>query len=218
MRSVRRFTYNRPRLAIALALGIGIALLLPSEWRVVTRALAGWNVSVWSYLCLMGWLMTHAGQARVRTIAEQEDEGAVAVLAIMSIAAALSLVAIIFELATLKGMPPGVRLFHYGFTALTVFGSWLLVAVVFTFHYARGFYKSPAERRALRFADNEQNPDYWDFLYFSFTVAVAAQTSDVLVATRDMRKAVLAQSMLSFVFNVAILGMSINIAAGLLGS
>jgi uncharacterized membrane protein len=61
------------------------------------------------------------------------------------------------------------------------------------------------------------NPDYWDFLYFSFTIAVAAQTSDVIIMNRSTRKTVLAQSILSFLFNVAILGFSINIAAGLLG-
>jgi uncharacterized membrane protein len=36
--------------------------------------------------------------------------------------------------------------------------------------------------------------------------------------SRTMRKTVLAQSLLSFVFNVAILGFSVNIAAGLVGA
>lgn len=218
MHPVRRFTRNRPRLVSAFAAGIAIELLLPSEWGVVTRALTGWNVAVWSYLCLMGWLMAHASHARVRRIAEQEDEGAVAVLVIMSIAATISLAAIIFELAVLKNSPLGLRLGHYAFTGVTVFGSWCLVAVIFTFHYARIFYKSPPQQRALRFPDDEQNPDYWDFLYFSFTIAVAVQTSDVLVMTREMRKTVLAQSILCFIFNAAIFGLSINIAAGILGS
>ena len=107
---------------------------------------------------------------------------------------------------------------HYAFTGATIFGSWCLLATVFTFHYARLFYLSPIEQRALRFPDNEENPDYWDFLYFSFTIAVAAQTSDVSAMSRLMRKTVLAQSTLSFLFNVAIIGLSINIAASLVGS
>lgn len=218
MHSVRRFTRNRPRLVSAFAAGIATGWLLPSSWDTVTRVLTGWNVAVWSYLLLMGGLMVRASHARVRRIAEQEDEGAVAVLAIMSIAAALSLAAIIFELATLKNSPLGLRLAHYAFTGLTVFGSWCLVAIVFTFHYARAFYKSPPQQRALRFPDDEQNPVYWDFLYLSFTIAVAAQTSDVAIMSRHMRKAVLAQSVLCFIFNAAIFGLSINIAAGVLGS
>ena len=64
---------------------------------------------------------------------------------------------------------------------------------------------------------NEDLPDYWNFLYFSFTVAVAAQTSDVAIASRNTHKVVLLQSILSFIFNVAIIGLCINIAASLIG-
>ncbi|HXA46550.1 MAG TPA: DUF1345 domain-containing protein, partial [Burkholderiaceae bacterium] len=89
----------------------------------------------------------------------------------------------------------------------------------FTFHYAHLFYRAApgSGPLPLLFPDNEKNPDYWDFLYFSFTIAVAAQTSDVSVQTRTMRKVVLAQSVLSFLFNVAIIGLSINIAASMVG-
>jgi uncharacterized membrane protein len=218
MSSIRRFTRTRPRLAIALSFGIVIGLLLPPSWALITRALAGWNAAVWSYLGLMGWLMASAPPERVRTLAEQEDEGAVAVLALMSITATISLAAIVFELATTRNEAFNVRVSHYVFTAMTVVGSWLLIAVVFTFHYARAFYLSPPQQRALKFPDDEQHPDYWDFLYFSFTIAVAAQTSDVAVMNRAMRKSVLAQSILAFIFNAAILGMSINIAAGAVGN
>jgi uncharacterized membrane protein len=142
----------------------------------------------------------------------------VSVLVILSAAAVLSLVAIIFELSSAKGLAADVRLFHYVFTAVTVLSSWLLLAVIYTFHYARLYYRSPSDKRSLRFPDDEQNPDYWDFLYFSLTIAVAAQTSDISVMSRTMRKAVMAQSVISFVFNAAIIGMSINIAAGMVGS
>jgi uncharacterized membrane protein len=151
-------------------------------------------------------------------LAEQEDKSAVVILAIMSVAAIVSLAAIVLELSTVKELTFSSRIAHYAFTGITVLGSWCLVATLFTYHYARLFYRSPIERRALRFPDNEENLDYWDFLYFSFTVAVAAQTSDVSVMTRSMRKTVLAQSILSFLFNVAILGLTINIAASLVGS
>jgi uncharacterized membrane protein len=66
-------------------------------------------------------------------------------------------------------------------------------------------------------AEGLTTPNYWDFLYFSFTIGVAVQTADVGVATREIRKIVLAQSLIGFVFNTAILGFSINIAAGLFG-
>jgi len=46
---------------------------------------------------------------------------------------------------------------------------------------------------------------------------VAAQTSDVSVVTRDMRKVVVAHSVLGFLFNAAIIGFSINVFAGAIG-
>lgn len=218
MRTIHQVVRTRPRLTIAIVTGIVVGLLLPLQWSPVTRALIGWNVTVWSYLTLMGWLMMRANHARVRRIAEQEEKNAAVILAVMSVAAIASLAAIILELSTVKDLSLSRRLVHYAFTGSTVFGSWCLVATLFTFHYARVFYRSPVGKRALRFPNDEENLDYWDFLYFSFTIAVAAQTSDVSVMTRSMRKTVLAQSILSFLFNVAILGLSINIAAGLVGS
>jgi uncharacterized membrane protein len=215
MHPVHRFIHHRPRLAIAILIGIGAGLAVPGSWPGITRALAGWNIGVWAYLISVAWLVIRAKPDKIRAIADQEDNSAAAVLAVMSIAAIISMAAIVLELATSRQLAAGDRLLRYGFTALTVTGAWLLVGVLFTFHYAHSFYQSPAERRPLLFPEREANPDYWDFLYFSFTIAVAAQTSDVMVTTRGMRKVVLAQSILSFLFNVTILGLSINIAASL---
>ncbi|OIR09475.1 hypothetical protein GALL_83130 [mine drainage metagenome] len=218
MHAVHQIVRNRPRLVISIIAGISVGWLIPSQWSPVGRILIGWNVTVWFYLCLTGWLMVRASHARVRLLAEQEDRSALAILAIMSAAAIVSLAAIVLELSTVRDMALGSRMIHYAFTGATIIGSWCLVAVLFTFHYARIFYRSSPDHRALRFPDNEENPDYWDFLYFSFTIAVAAQTSDISVMTRSMRKTVLAQSILSFLFNAAILGMTINIAASLVGA
>jgi uncharacterized membrane protein len=218
MLAVHKIVRTRPRLTSAVVAGVAVGLALPWQWNLVARVLIGWNVTVWLYLCLMAWLMMRASHVRVRQIAEQEDKSAVVILAIMSVAAIVSVAAIILELTSIRDLSLSHRLAHYAFTGATVFGTWCLVATLFTFHYARMFYTSPIERRALCFPDKEEKLDYWDFLYFSFTIAVAAQTSDVTVMSRSMRKTVLAQSILSFLFNVAIIGLSINIAASLVGS
>lgn len=212
---VHRFIHSRPRLVLALGIGVVAALLLPEDWQALMRALTGWNVAVWFYLCTMMWMMARASHARVRTISEQQDNSAPVVLTVLSIAAVCSLSSIVFVLAGVKELPTHERMLRYGFTALTVGGSWLMLAVMFTFHYAHMFYRAPVDQRPLAFPENETQPDYWDFLYFSITIAVAAATSDVNITSRPMRKAVTAQSILSFLFNMAIIGLSINIAAGL---
>ena len=91
----------------------------------------------------------------------------------------------------------------------------LMIGVIFSLHYARMFYTWKGKEPALAFVGGEKHPDYWDFLYFSFTLNVAVQTADVSIATREMRKAVLGHSLLGFLFNTAVLGFTINIAAGL---
>ena len=218
MNAIGQTVRARPRLFLSILVGAASGLALPPQWDPVTKVLTAWNVTVWLYLALVSWLMVRSTHDRVRSIAEQEDRGAGIILAVMSMAAVVSLAAIILELSTTKNLAAGDRLAHYAFTGATVFGSWCLVATLFTFHYARTYYRSPIERRALQFPDDEASPDYWDFSYFSYTIAVAAQTSDISVMSRSMRKIVLAQSILSFFFNITILGLSINIAAGLLGT
>ena len=208
---------SRPRLFLAFVLGLIIGLL-PFEWDWLSRFLLGWNVAVWFYLMLMGWMMKNATHTMVCQLAEQEDRADLAIIAIMSVAAAASLAAIVLELATIKDLSQSQKLLHYLVTAATVAGSWCFIAMIFTFHYAKIYYRSPKDHRALQFPEEHPQPNYWDFLYFSFTIAVAAQTSDVTLNTRTIRKTALAQSVLSFWFNMAVLGLSINIAAGLVGA
>ncbi len=60
--------------------------------------------------------------------------------------------------------------------------------MIFCVHYARLFYTWDGKEPALRFAEGLTTPNYWDFLYFSFTIGVAVQTADVGVATREIRR------------------------------
>lgn len=213
---LHRFIRSRPHLSLAIALGVVVALLLPDQMFIITRALISWNAAVWAYLLTMAWVMMRADHREVRAIAGRQDESAGLVLATLTVASVISLTAIVFELGEVAQLPLNERAKHYGLTALTIFGSWFLVGVLFCFHYAHLYYRGSAICLPLKFPEDHTDPDYWDFLYFSFTIAVAVQTSDVCVMTRTMRKLVLAQSILSFFFNLAILGLSINIAAGML--
>ena len=211
-----RLTRTHPRLSLATVTGLAAGLLIPAD-SVIGKILIGWNAGVWTYLVLMFWLTVRAKAPDVKRIAEMEDENAGLVLLMVCIAALASLATITFELAGSRDLATAGKLLHYGVTALTVIGSWLLIGVIFSVHYARLYYTWNGKEPALRFAEGLTTPNYWDFLYFSFTIGVAVQTSDVGVATRQLRKIVLAQSLIGFVFNTAILGFSINIAAGLFG-
>ncbi|MDE1167286.1 MAG: DUF1345 domain-containing protein [Pseudomonas sp.] len=205
---------THPRLTSAAITGALIGFFLPLD--PMMRTLVGWNAGIWLYLLLFGWLTVTAKAAKVKRTAQVEDENAGLVLFTVCLAAIASLAAIGVELAGSKALPPGTRTLHYVLTGLTIVSSWLLIGVIFALHYARLFYTDQGKVPTLKFADEEKAPDYWDFLYFSFTISVAVQTSDVGVASRALRRVVLGHSLIGFVFNTAILGFSINIAAGLL--
>lgn len=216
--ALHRFVRVRPHLSVAVVLGAVAAPLLPSSWALTTRMLSAWDVGVWAYLLGMLWMMARADHRTVKNIAAQQDEKGAVILAALSLAAIVSLAAIGHELAAISAMETGARGWHYAFTGVTLLGSWLLPGVLFSFHYAHLYYLGDLRDPPLRFPDRATQPDYWDFLYFSFTIAVAVQTSDVTVRSSRLRRLVLGQSVLAFFFNLVILGMSVNIAAGLLNN
>jgi len=206
---------THPRLSIAALLGLVGGLLLPVG-DTVQHVLAGWNIAVWLYLALVLQLTVKGGADKVRHIAEEEDENAALVLFVVCVAAIASLAAVTLQLAGSKDLHGQALLLHYAWTGLTVAGSWLLIGTIFSLHYARLFYTGDGQEPLLRFADGERHPDFWDFHYFSFTISVAVQTSDVGIGGRRMRRVVLFHSLIGFLFNTAILGFTVNIAAGLL--
>jgi uncharacterized membrane protein len=203
---------------IGLAVGIVAALVVPEHTRPMVRVLAGWDAAVWIYLLLMWVHMAAADESRVREFAQRDDENAGVVLVVICVATVASIAAIVLELASAKGTAGASTAWHYLLTGLTMFGAWFMIPTIFTSHYARLYYDPDAPETPLLFPDHKLQPNYWDFLYFSFTIAVASQTSDVVLRSRSIRRAALAQSILAFYFNVAVLGLCVNIAAGLLGS
>jgi uncharacterized membrane protein len=213
-----RFIRSRPFLLGAVLLGVVVGILVPGNYNDVRRSLIGWNSGVWAYLLTMTWTMFRADHSRVRAIAERQDESGGAVLGAVVIGAILSVYAIVTELADMKDASEHVKALHYGFTALTVIGSWLLVGVMYCLHYAHLYYTASKHTLPLEFPDEHTQPNYWDFLYFSFTLSVAVQTSDVTIKTRAMRKLVLGHCVLAFFFNLIILGLSVNIAASLINT
>jgi uncharacterized membrane protein len=64
----------------------------------------------------------------------------------------------------------------------------------------------------LNFPGDEE-PDYWDFVYFSFVIGMTSQVSDVAVTTKPIRQIVTAHGIVSFFFNATLLALMVNIAA-----
>jgi len=178
------------------------------------RGLVGWNAFVWLYLVTVAVTLFRADSGHIKRLALAQAESAAAVLVIVVVAAMVSLAVVVFELVAAKAAGPNRMLPHLVFAFVSVLGSWLLLPLLFGLSYASAYY-GPEPDRGLAFPEAEKGfePDHTDFLYFSFTIAVTAQTSDVGVTSRAMRRLVLFQSLLSFLFNTTILAFSINAAA-----
>lgn len=92
--------------------------------------------------------------------------------------------------------------------------SWLTVHLAFTFRYAHLFYGESnrmyeKHARGLQFP-GEDAPDYWDFLYFSMTIGMTFQVSDVTISAKAIRRLVLIHALISFLFNTVIIALTIN--------
>lgn len=103
---------------------------------------------------------------------------------------------------------------------MTVVFSWLLMHSVFALRYAHNYYGDSLQDHSrhaggLEFP-GQHPPDYRDFVYFSFVIGMTCQVSDVQVASRMMRRAVLLHGILSFAFNTVILALTINTVSSLL--
>jgi uncharacterized membrane protein len=213
---VKNLFLGHPRLWISCIAGTVLCFFLPHDWSMLSRVLVSWNAGVILFLALILFWMTRLSAAQICTKYIEEDETAPFILLIVVVAAVASLFAIVEPLATIKQVSGSVRAAHFALAAITLIDSWLLVPTMFTTHYADMFYSAPAEDRPLHFP-NTPEPVFWDFAYFSFTIAAACQTADVSTQHAGIRRIVFAHTLISFLFNASILGFAINVTAGLIG-
>jgi len=208
---------NHVRLWIAVIVGIVMFFVLPSHWSAMVRVLICWNCGVALFLILLYAWATRLSAQELCSRFIEEDAAAPVILIFAIVAALLSLVAIVELLSTLKQAAGDERGAHLALAALTVASSWTLVPTLFTLHYADMFYSVGADDRPLHFPQTAM-PVFWDFAYFSFTIAAACQTADVATNQVAIRKAVIAHTVISFFFNASVLGFAINVTAGLIGN
>jgi uncharacterized membrane protein len=207
---------NHPRIWISAGLGAAVFFFLPPHWSLISRVLVCWDCGVALFLALIYAWMSSLSARQICSRYIEEDASAPFILVIITAAALLSLIAIVEPLATLRQVNGSERAWHFTLAAVTLINSWLLVPTMFTTHYADMFYSADERDRPLSFPETPM-PIFWDFAYFSFTIAAACQTADVLTTRGSIRRVVIAHELISFLFNASILGFAINVTAGLIG-
>ena len=209
--------YIRLPLLISIALGVVCFFLLPTNLGSLQRLLIGWNALAWPYLVFIWIRMLMTDVSGIQRIARLQDQSAMLVLTIVIVACAASIVTILSELPALKALSGTPRAVHLLLTVATLIVSWALLPSSFAMHYAHQHYLHRTQDvTPMMFPEKPEDPGYWDFLFYAFTIAITSQTADVATGTTGIRRITLLQSVISFVFNLAILGLSVNIGAGLL--
>jgi uncharacterized membrane protein len=207
-----RIVRARPRLFISALIGLLVTALCPADWRIATRLLVGWDVGIGLYLVLALRMMAVAQVRHIRMRAKLQDEGQYTILALTAIAALASLGAIIALLGTSdqNNREP----IHLLLGVVTILLSWTFTHIMFALHYAHEFYDEDGGKGGgLIFPGDLHEPDYWDFVYFSFVIGMTSQVSDVAITCRPIRHTVSAHGIISFIFNVTLLALTVNIAA-----
>lgn len=171
----------------------------------------GFDTAVLVFIASLWPLRKDHTAQQMRDHAAANDANRTMVLMLTGVVALTILATIGGELADArKGSPFSIVLL-----VMTLALSWAFVNFVYALHYAHMHYLVGHEG-GFEFPGTPE-PDYWDFVYFSFTAGMSFAASDVNVTRGAVRRVVTAQCLLSFLFNIGVLAFSINVLAGLAG-
>lgn len=197
--------------AVTMVVLVGLAALAGIELQI--GVLAGFDVATVVFL-VSALPLLNDDVATMRKTSAANDANRVGLLAITLLVLLIVLVAV------------GTLISHagtYWIEVPLILGSlglaWVFANTVFAFHYAHLYYqqRERKDRAGLNFPGGT-TPNYWDFLYFSFTLGMTFQTSDVTIDGPHMRRIALAHGIVAFFFNLGILAFAINTVGSLSSS
>jgi uncharacterized membrane protein len=220
----RRFwpRLRRPRLFVGTTTGIVVYLLLlfVDSMSGRLRFILAWDIGVMVALTLMLITLRHASPERMRTIAARQVTGKWTVLGLTVVAASASLVVIAAEVPVIKTAGEFEQIARLALVVLTIVLSWALINTIFALHYAHDYYlgasgKEQCIQGGIVFPGSRP-PAYGDFVYFSFTIGMTFQVSDVQITDPAVRQLAITQGIISFFYATGILALTVNLVAGML--
>lgn len=202
------------RIALAATLGTisgGVSAAFVT-WQVAE--LLGWNVAAVSYLAGLWILIGPLDADSTERIAVREDPS-IPTAELVTLAAALAcLGGVGMALVEAGNSHGGTKAYVIALAVASVIVAWGTVHTIFTLRYARLYYFS-RPRGGIDFNETSA-PAYADFAYVAFTVGMTFQVSDTDLQSQAIRRTALRHALVSYLFGVVIVGMTINIVASLL--
>jgi uncharacterized membrane protein len=199
------------RTAISLSFGIIGGIIIGYITSFKYAPLIGWGITALTYLIWI-WHTLHGKNAEdTATLATSEDPSHAVTDIVLVCASVASLIAIGILLVQVSKETNPIALLLSLLSIVSVMLSWATVHTIYTLLYARMFY---ADVGSIDF-NNSKMPCYSDFLYMSFTIGMTFQVSDTQVKSSVIRRAILQQALLSYVFGTIIIAITINFIASL---
>ena len=190
---------------IATAIAISV-----SDWRVGT--MIGFDAAAALFLLSTIPLFRRGNAVSMRQAALRNDANRAGLLVITGIVMLVILVAVAAELSQRRAPKP----LDVAAIIATLALAWSFSNMVYALHYAHIFYiagKNGKDQGGIDFPGTDE-PDYWDFNYFAFTLGMTFQTSDTDITSPRIRKIATFHSLAAFIFNIGILAFTINVIGG----
>jgi uncharacterized membrane protein len=165
-------------------------------------------------------MMSRTAPAETLKRARKEETSNIVILAITIMITLAALADVGNSLSSIKRISNGLRVFDIAECLIGILLAWLLLHIMYSLHYAKLYYSpindtdTTAFKKGLAFPGNEDVVDYWDFVYYAFTIGMCYQTSDITVTSPYMRRLTIFHAIISYVFALAILGLLVDAFIG----
>ncbi|WP_076680264.1 DUF1345 domain-containing protein [Microbacterium sp. RU33B] len=200
------------RSVVSLAAGIAGGLVVGPFLGLAAALLAGWSVvaivSV-AWILVLTWPMD-ADQTRDHATREDPGRRIARVIAVAGSVASLGAVAVV--LVQTRNVSLAQSFLLAAIAVVAVAASWALIQVDYMLRYAHLYYRDPVGGIGF---NQQEPPMYTDFAYFSVGLGMTYQVADTNVSRNEIRRVVIAQTLLAYLFGAVILATVINLVTGL---
>lgn len=200
------------RSTASLIVGVVISVVVAGYLGLATGLLSGWSALALTnvvWVLAVTWRMDGAA---TRSHATREDPGRpiARVIAVIGSVASLSAVAVVLVQARDADALRASLLATVA--VISVVASWALIQVDYMLRYAHVYYTEPIGGIDFH---QDADPCYVDFAYFSVGLGMTYQVADTDVSRTDLRRVIIAQTLLAYLFGAVILATVVNLIAGL---
>ena len=200
------------RAIVAIAAGAVAAAATVPALGFAAALLVGWSVLALTsviWVLVMVWPMD---AERTRAHATTEDPGRQLARLVALVGSLVSLGAVGIVLVQTRERSQAEALLLAAIAVVSVVSSWALVQVDYMLRFAARYYAEPVG--GIDF-NQDEDPEYTDFAYFAVGLGMTYQVADTSVRTNEIRRIVIAQTLLAYLFGSVILASIINLVAGI---